>query len=45
MVIAVMLLKWTAFCRIQWVVTYLVWNKLQQSKNKDLNPAPNDVTA
>lgn len=43
MVIAVMLLKWRAFCRIQWVVTYLEWNKLHQSKNKELNPAPNDV--
>lgn len=42
-VIVVMLLKWRAFCRIQWVITYLVWNKLLQFKNKELDPAPNDV--
>jgi len=42
-VIVAMLLKWRDFCRIQWVITYLVWNKLLQFKNKELDPAPNDV--
>lgn len=42
-VIVAMLLKRRAFCRIQWVITYLLWNKLLQFKNKELDPAPNDV--
>lgn len=39
----VMLLKWSAFCRIQWVIAYLVWNKLLQFKNKELDSGPSDV--
>lgn len=37
-------LKRRALCRIRWVITYLVWNKLLQVKNKELDPAPSDVS-
>lgn len=43
-VIVARFLKPRAICRIQWVITYLVWNKLLQVKNKELDPAPSDVS-